>query len=698
MARPEILFPLFAGIDGLRGVGPKSVRSFERLGIERMRDLLFHLPTGVVDRRPVERLEGIPPGTTVTLEVLVKSHQPPRRPGRPYRVSVEGAGTLLELVFFRSDGGWLGTKLPVGQQRVVSGRLDLYDGRWQIAHPDHMLSVEEAASLPPFEPVYGTTEGLTSAAVARAAAAALEALSDLPEWNDPALAKREGWPPWSAALSAMHRPEAPVGQGDQPAARRRLAFDELLSHQLALALARSAMRRGRGQETVEPAEAALSPAIRERFGYQPTAAQERVLGEIAADMAAPDRMMRLLQGDVGAGKTWVAALATAIAAAAGGQGALMAPTEILARQHAANLTPVMSSAGVEVVLLTGRDRGSARATKLAAIADGRAKLVIGTHALFSGDVAFADLRLAVIDEQHRFGVRQRMELSAKAPRGCDLLIMTATPIPRTLALAGYGDLDISILDEKPPGRSPIDTRLISADRLDDVVERLGAVLAAGRRAYWVCPAVEDRPDSDAVAAEARAQMLAGRLGLEHVALVHGQMPAEAKDGAMEAFQSGARRLLVATTVIEVGVDVPEATIMVVEQADRFGLAQLHQLRGRVGRGAGQSHCLLLYDAPLGETAVARLAILRDSEDGFRIAEEDLRLRGAGDVIGTAQSGLPRFRLADLERDTALMEIARDDARRILATDPTLTSPRGEALKVLLYLMERDASVRLLKSG
>ncbi|MEM6945719.1 MAG: ATP-dependent DNA helicase RecG, partial [Pseudomonadota bacterium] len=424
----------------------------------------------------------------------------------------------------------------------------------------------------------------------------------------------------------------------------------------------------------------------------------RVLGEIAADMAAPDRMMRLLQGDVGAGKTWVAALATAIAAAAGGQGALMAPTEILARQHAANLTPVMSSAGVEVVLLTGRDRGSARAAKLAAIADGRAKLVIGTHALFSGDVAFADLRLAVIDEQHRFGVRQRMELSAKAPRGCDLLIMTATPIPRTLALAGYGDLDISILDEKPPGRSPIDTRLISADRLDDVVERLGAVLAAGRRAYWVCPAVEDRPDSDAVAAEARAQMLAGRLGAEHVALVHGQMPAEAKDGAMEAFQSGARRLLVATTVIEVGVDVPEATIMVVEQADRFGLAQLHQLRGRVGRGAGQSHCLLLYDAPLGETAVARLAILRDSEDGFRIAEEDLRLRGAGDVIGTAQSGLPRFRLADLERDTALMEIARDDARRILATDPTLTSPRGEALKVLLYLMERDASVRLLKSG
>ncbi|MEL6198412.1 MAG: ATP-dependent DNA helicase RecG, partial [Pseudomonadota bacterium] len=422
------------------------------------------------------------------------------------------------------------------------------------------------------------------------------------------------------------------------------------------------------------------------------------LQEIRADMGEPERMMRLLQGDVGAGKTWVAAMALMIAVSAGGQGALMAPTEILARQHAESLGPIAQAAGVHLTLLTGRDKGAARREKLEAIAQGRAQIVIGTHALFSADVAFADLRLAVIDEQHRFGVRQRLELTAKAPKGCDLLIMTATPIPRTLALTGYGDLDISVLNEKPPGRTPVDTRVLPLDKTDAVIERLKSAVAEGRRAYWVCPLVEERADSDLTAAEARAADLAARLGPDRVALVHGQMPPEARDAAMAAFQSGARQVLVATTVIEVGVDVPEATIMVIEQADRFGLAQLHQLRGRVGRGAGASHCLLLYTPPLGETAAERLQVMRDSEDGFVIAEKDLALRGAGDLIGTAQSGLPRFAVADPETDRRLMEIAHDDARRILATDPGLSGPRGEALRLLLYLHERDASVRMLKGG
>ncbi|MEO0426663.1 MAG: ATP-dependent DNA helicase RecG [Pseudomonadota bacterium] len=698
MARPEILFPLFAELDGLKGVGPKAGKAFERLGITRLRDLLFHLPAGVVDRRPVATLQGQRPGATVTLTVTVQRHTPPRRRGVPYRVSVEGGGTLFELVFFRAQGDWLSHRLPIGARRVISGKLDLYDGAWQMAHPDLVITEEEAETLPPFEPVYGVAEGLTQGLVARAVAQALERSPALPEWHDPALVRREGWPDWMTAFATAHQPEGSLSEAAQIAARRRLAFDELLSHQLALALGRASMRRGRGRRTVEPEGQGRTAPIAEAFGYPPTGAQSRAVAEIRADMALEERMMRLLQGDVGAGKTWVAAMALGIASAAGGQGALMAPTEILARQHAAGLTPIMAAAGIETVLLTGRDRGTARAEKLAAVAEGRAQLVIGTHALFSGDVAFSDLRLAVIDEQHRFGVRQRMELSAKAPHGCDLLIMTATPIPRTLALAGYGDLDISVLDEKPPGRTPVDTRLIAAERVDDVVTRLKAALADGRRAYWVCPAVEDRPDSDAVAVETRARMLSAALGADKVALVHGQLGAEAKDIAMAAFQSGARPLLVATTVIEVGVDVPEATIMVIEQADRFGLAQLHQLRGRVGRGAGRSHCLLLYDAPLAEAAAARLAVLRESEDGFRIAEEDLRLRGAGDMIGTAQSGLPRFRLADLERDGALMEIARDDARRILAVDPSLSTARGRALRVLLYLMERDASVRLLSSG
>ncbi|MEM7496400.1 MAG: ATP-dependent DNA helicase RecG [Pseudomonadota bacterium] len=698
MPRPEILFPLFAGLDGLKGVGPKAQKAFERLGLTRIRDLLFHLPTGVVDRRPVDSLEGQRPGATVTLLVEVQRHTAPRRRGAPYRIGVKGGGALFELVFFRAQGDWLASRLPVGANRVVSGKLDLYDGAWQIAHPDLVLTEDEAATLPPFEPVYGIAEGLTQGTLTRATDQVLAQLPPLAEWNDTALLKREGWPAWNVALETAHRPAGSLASADQIAARRRLAFDELLSHQLALALGRASMRRGRGRSNVEPEDCPVTDSIKSVFSYRATAAQMRSLAEIRADMADEERMMRLLQGDVGAGKTWVAAMALGIATAAGGQGALMAPTEILARQHAAGLTPIMEAAGIETVLLTGRDRGGVRAEKLGAVADGRAQLVIGTHALFSSDVAFDDLRLAVIDEQHRFGVRQRMELTAKAPRGCDLLIMTATPIPRTLALAGYGDLDISVLDEKPPGRTPVDTRLIAAERVDDVVERLKTVLAAGRRAYWVCPAVEDRPESDAIAAETRARMLSAKVGADKVALVHGQLGAEAKDQAMAAFQSGARPLLVATTVIEVGVDVPEATIMVIEQAARFGLAQLHQLRGRVGRGAGQSHCLLLYESPLAETAAARLSILRETEDGFRIAEEDLRLRGAGDMIGTAQSGLPRFRLADLERDGALMEVARDDARRILAVDPDFKSARGQALRVLLYLMERDASVRLLSSG
>jgi ATP-dependent DNA helicase RecG len=394
----------------------------------------------------------------------------------------------------------------------------------------------------------------------------------------------------------------------------------------------------------------------------------------------------------------VALMAMLVAVEAGGQGALMAPTEILARQHSAGLARICGEIGVVMVVLTGRDKGSARVAKLAAIADGSAQIVIGTHALFQQDVKFHDLRLAVVDEQHRFGVRQRMELTAKAPRGADVLVMTATPIPRTLALAGYGDLDISVLDEKPPGRQPVETRLVSMARHDEVVGRLRAAIEKGQRAYWVCPLVEESDMVPLVAAEERHRVLAAALGAENVALVHGQMPPDEKDAAMAAFQSGERRVLVATTVIEVGVDVPEATIMVIEQAESFGLAQLHQLRGRVGRGAGQSYCLLMYGPPLGEAARARLNIMRETEDGFRIAEEDLRLRGAGDLLGTAQSGLPRFRIATLDSDAALMSLARDDARLVMARDPELTSDRGKALRTLLYLMERDASVVMMKSG
>jgi ATP-dependent DNA helicase RecG len=696
MSRPEILFPLFADIAGLPGVGPKTVLLFEKLGVTRVVDLLFLLPNGLIDRRLRDNLIGIGPGQVVTVAITVGEHYPPRTKSQPYRVHVNGGGVYIELVFFHAKGDWVQRALPPGQRRVISGKTETFDGRLQMPHPDLIVTEDEAKSLDPFEPVYPLTHGLTQRTIAKAMAAALTKLPDLPEWLDPAITAQRNWPAWAEALQAVHLPAAPQSLSYGAPYRQRLAYDELLSHQLALQIARARMRRGKGQ--VSAGSGKLRARAAPAFGYVPTGAQARVIAEIADDMAAPERMMRLLQGDVGSGKTWVALMAMLVAVEAGGQGALMAPTEVLARQHATGLTRICDKIGVKLVVLTGRDKGAGRATKLAAIADGSAQIVIGTHALFQADVSFHDLRLTVVDEQHRFGVRQRMELTAKAPRGADVLVMTATPIPRTLALAGYGDLDISVLDEKPPGRQPVETRLVSMERYDQVIDRMRAAIATGQRAYWVCPLVEESDLVPLVAAEERHRMLAAALGAENVALVHGQMPPDEKDAAMAAFQSGERRVLVATTVIEVGVDVPEATIMVIEQAESFGLAQLHQLRGRVGRGAGQSYCLLLYAPPLGETARARLTIMRETEDGFRIAKEDLRLRGAGDLLGTAQSGLPRFRIATLDSDAALMALARDDARLIMNRDPELTSARGKALKTLLYLMERDASVMMMKSG
>jgi ATP-dependent DNA helicase RecG len=694
-ARPEILFPLFADLTGLPGVGPKTAKLFERIGARRPIDLLLTLPTGVEDRRLRETLHGVAAGETVTVLVRVGEHRPGRG-AAPYRVVVTGGGVTFELLWFRPKREWLERSLPPGARRIVSGRVEFYDGRLQMPHPDLVLAENEAETLRPWEPVYPLTQGLTQRMVARAVAGALARLPELPEWIAPAILKQRGWPGWSHAIRAAHAPEGPQALSPADPARQRLAYDELLSHQLALQLVRARMKRPRGRPNV--GEGSLRAKALAAFGHAPTDAQRRAMHEIAADMAGETRMMRLLQGDVGSGKTLVALIAMLAAVEAGGQAAMMAPTEILARQHAAGLAPLAEAAGVEVTLLTGRDKGAGRAQKLSAIAVGTARIVVGTHALFQPEVAFRDLRLVIVDEQHRFGVRQRIELSEKAPEAADMLVMTATPIPRTLALAGYGDLDISVLDEKPPGRQPIDTKLVSMERYDEVVGRLRAAIARGQRAYWVCPLVEESETANLVAAEERHAALAKALGGEHVRLVHGQMPADQRDRAMSDFQAGRARVLVATTVIEVGVDVPQATIMVVEQAEVFGLAQLHQLRGRVGRGNDRSYCLLLYAPPLGETARVRLTIMRETEDGFRIAEEDLRIRGAGDLLGTAQSGLPRFRVADLARDGALMELARDDARVAMHADPQLAEDRGPALRTLLYFMERDASVRLLKSG
>ena len=692
MSRPEILFPLFGEITNLPGVGPKGAKLFAKMGIEKPADLLLTLPSGVVDRRLRPSVRGAVLPGIVTVEVEIGQHRPPARKGRPYRIDVRDAATDFHLVFFHPRADWLRDTFPTGQRRVVSGRVELFDGVAQMAHPDYVL--RPGADLPEFEPVYPLTQGLTTRAFGKAARAALDLAPELPEWIEPSVMRARGWLSWRAALEGAHAPE---GEGDlAPAApaRARLAYDEFLAHQLTLALARAHVRRPKGYET--RGDGRLRAAVLGRLPYRPTGAQERAVGEIVKDMAAPVRMNRLLQGDVGAGKTLVAFLAMLAAVESGGQAAMMAPTEILARQHLAGLAPLAAAAGARVELLTGRDKGSERAGKLAALAEGRVDILVGTHALFQPDVTFHDLRLAVVDEQHRFGVRQRMDLGAKG-RAPDILVMTATPIPRSLALAQYGDMDVSVLDEKPPGRRPVETALVSSGRIEAVVERLRVALGEGRQAYWVCPLVEESETAEMTAAEERFRALAQALGAG-VGLVHGQMPPARKDAAMADFIAGHTRLLVATTVIEVGVDVPNASIMVIEGAQHFGLAQLHQLRGRVGRGAAHSTCILLYDPPLGEAAAARLGIMRETEDGFAIAEEDLRLRGAGDLIGTAQSGLPRFRVADIETQAGLMRQAQDDARLLLAQDPGLEGTRGQAARVLLHLMERDKAIRLIGIG
>jgi len=694
IGRPEILFPLFAALTGLESVGPKTAELLGKLDIERPRDLLFTLPSGGTDRSLRPTILGLTFPQTVTVEVEIGLHQPPARRG-PYRVFVRDSATEFQLVFFHPRGDWIAKNLPAGARRVVSGRVEVFDGIAQMAHPDHILLPAQADGLPQYEPIYPLTAGLGLRAMTKAVTAALDRAPDLSEWADPSLVSTRKWPAWRDALRAAHQPAGIADLAPTSPARARLAYDELLSHQVTLAIARARARRKKGRIT--QALGKLADLVIAALPYKLTGAQTRVTAEILADMASPQRMSRLLQGDVGAGKTLVALLAMLAAVETGSQAALMAPTEILARQHLQSLRDMAAPADIRIELLTGRDKGAERAVKLAALAAGDIHIIIGTHALFQADIAFADLRLAVVDEQHRFGVKQRLELSEKG-KAVDMLVMTATPIPRTLAMSQYGDMDLSLLDEKPAGRKPIETVLVSLGRMDQVIERLRAAIAAGRQAYWVCPLVDESELIALTAAEDRFASLRAQLGEGVVGLVHGQLPPAEKDAAVADFVAGRSRVLVATTVIEVGVNVPSASIMVIEHAENFGLAQLHQLRGRIGRGSEASTCLLLYDAPLGESARARLEIMRETEDGFRIADEDMRLRGAGDVLGTAQSGLPRFRIADLETQAELMAAARKDAQMLLERDPDLTGPRGQAMRVLLYLMDRDAAIRLMSVG
>ncbi|MBM3541816.1 MAG: ATP-dependent DNA helicase RecG, partial [Alphaproteobacteria bacterium] len=667
--RPQALNPLFAPATALPGVGPQIAKLLGRVAGDRVVDLLWHLPVGLIDRRFAPTVEDAPEGAIATMNVRVDSHRaPPRnRPRLPYKVRCSDETGTLDLVFFNPRADYIEKSLPVGAMRAVSGRVERFEGRLQMTHPDYIVPVEDIEKLPRLEPVYPLTQGLSLRVLGRIVAAARERAPALGEWLDPAWRAKESWPSWREAIRAVHAPADHAELAPTTPARRRLAFDELLASQLALALVR-ARSRGRPGEPVAGDGQLRARAIA-ALPYALTGAQRRASTEIATDMAKSERMLRLLQGDVGSGKTVVAFLAMLNAAETDRQAALMAPTEILARQHAATITPLADRLGLAIAVLTGRERGRVREEAIEGLASGRVRLAIGTHALLEEDVAFKRLALAVVDEQHRFGVHQRLVLSNKG-QGTHVLVMTATPIPRTLQLAAYGDMDVSRLDEKPAGRKPVDTRAVALERMDEVVDAVGRAMGTGARVYWVCPLVEESELIDLAAATERHKALAARFGAR-AGLVHGRLKSAEKDAAMADFAHGRTTLLVATTVIEVGVDVPQATVMVIEHAERFGLAQLHQLRGRIGRGEAPSTCILLYGPAAGMAAKARLKIMRETDDGFRIAEEDLRLRGAGEMLGTRQSGLPAFRVADLAAHADLLEPARDDARLVLARDPHL---------------------------
>lgn len=683
--RPETLNPLFTELEALKGVGPQVARLLKRLNVERILDLLYHLPTGSIERISAPAATASLLGRNVILEVTPFDSRESRSGRGPTRIyASDGEGKTISLVYFNNPG-WAKRTLPKGEKRIVSGKLEQYGDEWQIIHPE----VAEPGKGPPpqiLEPVYPLTEGLSNRRIGELMREALERAPELPEWIEPSLLGRESWRSWRASIGEAHR--------DPQSARRRLAYDEIFANQLALLLLRQSQRRHR---TI--ALAGTGELIRKlKLPYQLTDAQRRVIREIRGDMAQTLPMLRLLQGDVGSGKTLVALAAMLTAVESGAQAAFLAPTEILARQHHSTLLRLLDGIGVRAAILTGREKGKARESVLMGLADGTIDVLVGTHAIFQEKVAYKKLGLAVIDEQHRFGVSQRLLLASKAEHPPHLLAMTATPIPRTLTLTQYGEMDVSRIDEMPPGRTAIETRVISEERLAQVIDGLGRHIEGGGQAYWVCPLVEESEKSDAAAAEDRAKVLGKRFGEDKVGLVHGRMKGTEKDAVMARFASGELAALVATTVIEVGVDVPSATLMVIEGAERFGLAQLHQLRGRVGRGSASSTCLLIRGQNLSDVGRARLSLMRETNDGFRIAEEDLRLRGPGEILGTRQSGEEAFRVASFEDVERLAPIAQSDALLLLDRDGGLKGERGYAARICLYLFERDQAVDLIRSG
>ena len=692
--RPNILYPLFAPIDTLKGIGLKYGKLIKNLCGDKVVDMLFHLPVNLIDRTYTPPLKNAVDGRIWTGIVTITEHQKPATRKHPYRIYCTDGTAELVLVFFKVYEDSLAKNYPTGEKRAISGKLEYFNGMWQMSHPDYVVLPENLKTIACQEPVYPLTAGITNKMVLKLREEALSRLPDFPEWLAPNSLQTLEYISFKQALEKIHHPNNLADLLPSSTARRRLAYDEILSNQLALAFIRQKVKQQKGRAF--KGNNSLYQKVLDSLPFSLTKAQENALAEISADQNEPYKMLRLLQGDVGSGKTVVALLSMLKVIEEGVQTALMAPTEILAKQHYESITELCKNTDIKIGLLTGKLRPKEKREIYAKLVAGEINILIGTHALFTDAVKFKDLGYVVIDEQHRFGVNQRLSLSAKGEM-CDVLVMTATPIPRSLLLTAYGDMDYSKIGELPAGRKPTQTVVMNVNKIPDVISGLKRKLEQETRAYWVCPLVEESEKSDLAAATERYEMLKKEFG-DVVGLVHGKMKETEKDAVMEEFKLGKKTLLVATTVIEVGVNVPEATIMVIEHAERFGLAQLHQLRGRIKRGYDAGSCVLLYGYPISAEGRERLEIMKRTEDGFYIAEKDLELRGGGEILGTRQSGFTQFKLADMSCHTDLLIKARDDVQEILKTDSKLETERGKALKILLYLFEQNEAVKTYLAG
>lgn len=693
--RPEILNSLFCSIDSIKGIGSRYLKLVSNLiGGDKIVDLLWHLPYNMIDRTYSCPLAHLETGKIWTGLVTINEHIEPKTKKQPYYVIVSDGTKDLTLTFFKYYKDSIKRSLPIGAQRVISGKIEYFNGSLHMNHPDYIALPENQKNIQTIEPVYMLTKGVTNKMMLFLAQSALSKLPDLAEWQDEHFLSQQGFMSFQNALEKVHHPQLIEDLNPLSKARERLAYDELLSNQLTLAIARLKHKKKSGR--IVEGNGLLRQKLIQSLPFELTDAQKRVIGEIENDQKSSYQGLRLVQGDVGSGKTIVAFLSMLNAVEAGFQAAIMAPLGILAKQHFETMLEWAETTGVRVALLTGKIKGKKRTEILEKLQKGEIDILVGTHALFTEDVTFKDLALVVVDEQHRFGVKQRLELSKKGNLP-DIVVMTATPIPRTLVLTEYGDMSYSKIDELPKGRKPVNTRVMSLKKIPEVVEGLKRKLKEGARAYWICPLIEESEKSDLAAAEKRFELLK-EIFPNQVGLIHGKMKENEKDEIMESFKKGQISILVSTTVVEVGVNVPEATVMVIERAERFGLSQLHQLRGRIKRSSNPSSCLLLYGFPLSQTAQERLTVMRQSEDGFVIAEKDLDLRGGGEILGVKQSGFTTFKLADLAFHKNLLFTAHQDAEMIINNDPNLESSRGQRLKTLLYLFRQDRALETYKAG